>query len=79
MSSRSADEAKSPDSSPPSSPPSAQEDDTEYNPKEENASESKAAAANEPNQASLEGLERYLEGSQVRHCRAHVLFASSMY
>lgn len=62
------DGAKSPLSSPPSSPPSAHEEDAEYTPKMENVSESKTNGAAEPNRASLEGLERYLEGSQVCQC-----------
>ena len=61
----SVDGAKSPLSSPPSSPPSAQGEDAEYTPKVDQVRESKANAASEPNRASLEGLERYLEGSQV--------------
>ena len=67
MSPHSFDGAKSPVSSPPSSPPSAQEEDAEYNPKADDVKPSKAPASNEPNQASLDGLERYLEGSQVCH------------
>lgn len=65
MTPRSIDAARSPSSSPPSSPPSAQEEDANFNPKAEKAAHNEDRPTNEPNQASLDGLERYLEGSQV--------------